>query len=45
MALKGGKPVEPAYGEDVAKMIQAALDQPPGVMQLLTAVLKENKAK
>jgi tripartite-type tricarboxylate transporter receptor subunit TctC len=46
MALKGGKPVEPAYGEDVAKMIQAALDQPPGVMQLLTSVLKEaQKAK
>jgi tripartite-type tricarboxylate transporter receptor subunit TctC len=46
MALKGGKPVEPAYGEDVAKMIQAALDQPPGVMQLLTSVLKETqKAK
>jgi tripartite-type tricarboxylate transporter receptor subunit TctC len=46
MALKGGKPVEPAYGEDVAKMIQAALDQPPGVMQLLSTVLKEaQKAK
>jgi tripartite-type tricarboxylate transporter receptor subunit TctC len=43
MALKGGKPVEPAYGEDVAKMIQAALDQPPGVMQLLVSVLKEAK--
>ena len=46
MALKGGKPVEPAYGEDVARMIRAALDQPPAVMQLLTSVLKESqKAK
>lgn len=43
MALKGGKPVDPAYGEDVAKMIRAALDQPPGVLALLTSVLKEPK--
>jgi tripartite-type tricarboxylate transporter receptor subunit TctC len=45
MALKGGKPVEPAYGEEVARMIQVALDQPPGVMQLLTSVLKEAEKK
>jgi tripartite-type tricarboxylate transporter receptor subunit TctC len=43
MALKSGKPVDPAYGEEVAAMIRAALDQPPAVMALLTSVLKETK--
>jgi len=43
MALKGGKPVEPAYGEDVAKMVRAALDQPPAVVTLLNSVLKETQ--
>lgn len=43
MALKGGKPVEPAYGEDLANMIQTALNQPPAVVQLLTSVLKDPK--
>lgn len=42
-ALKGGKPVEAAYGEDVAKMVRAALDQPPSVVALLSAVLKESQ--
>jgi tripartite-type tricarboxylate transporter receptor subunit TctC len=45
MALKGGKPVDPAYGEDVAKMISAALKQPPAVVELLTSVLKESQKK
>jgi tripartite-type tricarboxylate transporter receptor subunit TctC len=45
MALKGGKPVDPAYGEEVAQMIQAALDQPPAVVKLLNSVLKESKNK
>jgi tripartite-type tricarboxylate transporter receptor subunit TctC len=45
MALKGGKPIDAAYGEDVAKMIQVALEQPPAVVQLLTTVLKENQKK
>jgi tripartite-type tricarboxylate transporter receptor subunit TctC len=43
IALKGGKPVEPAYGDDVAKMISGALDQPPSVVKLLTTLLKEPK--
>ncbi len=43
MAIKGGKPVEPAYGEDLAKMIQTALNQPPAVIDLLNSVLKEPK--
>ena len=45
MAEKGGRPVDPAYGEDVAKMIRAALDQPPAVISLLTSVLKEPQPK
>jgi len=39
-ALKGGRPVEPAYGEDVAKMVQAALQQPPKTIALLKAALE-----
>jgi tripartite-type tricarboxylate transporter receptor subunit TctC len=45
MALKSGKPVDPAYGEEVAAMIRAALDQPPAVLALLNSVLKESKKK
>ncbi len=39
-ALKGGRPVEPAYGDDVAKMVQAALNQPPKTIALLKAALE-----
>ena len=46
MALKGGRPIEAAYGDEVGKMIQAALEQPPAVIDLLNTVLKESqKAK
>lgn len=39
-AAKGGRPVEAAYGNDVAKMIQAALQQPPKTIALLKAALE-----
>ncbi len=39
-AEKGGRPVEPAYGEDVAKMVNAALQQPPKTIALLKAALE-----
>ena len=38
-AEKGGRPVEPAYGEDVAKMVKAALIQPPKTISLLKETL------
>ncbi len=34
-ALKGGRPVEPGFGEDVARKIQTALAQPPKTILLL----------
>jgi tripartite-type tricarboxylate transporter receptor subunit TctC len=34
-ALKGGRPLDPAVGEDVAKKIRAALAQPPKTVELL----------
>lgn len=34
-AKKGGRPLEPAFGEEVAKKIQAALTQPPKTIALL----------
>lgn len=39
-AEKGGRPVEPAYGDDVAKMVQEALNQPPKTIALLKAALE-----
>jgi len=39
-AAKSGRPVEPAYGNDVAKMVQAALQQPPKTIALLKAALE-----
>ena len=39
-AEKGGRPVEPAYGDDVAKMVQEALNQPPKTVALLKAALE-----
>jgi hypothetical protein len=38
-AEKGGRPVEPAFGEDVAKMVKEALNQPPKTIALLKAAL------
>lgn len=39
-AEKGGRPVEPAYGEDVAKMVQAALNQTPQTVAMLKDALE-----
>jgi hypothetical protein len=39
-ADKLGIPVEPAYGEDVAKLVRAALDQTPETVALITKILK-----
>ncbi len=39
-AAKSGRPVEAAYGSDVAKMVQAALQQPPKTIALLKAALE-----
>lgn len=38
-AEKGGRPVKPAYGEDVTKMVKAALIQPPKTIALLKQTL------
>jgi tripartite-type tricarboxylate transporter receptor subunit TctC len=38
-AEKGGRPVEPAYGEAVAKMIHSALSQSPQTVSLLKEAL------
>jgi len=40
-AIKAGRPIEPAYGDDLAAMIEAALDQPPATVALLKAALSE----
>jgi tripartite-type tricarboxylate transporter receptor subunit TctC len=38
-AEKGGRPVTPAYGEDVAAMVRTALDQSPKTVALLREAL------
>jgi tripartite-type tricarboxylate transporter receptor subunit TctC len=38
-AEKGGRPVEPAFGEEVAKMVKAALNQTPATIALLKDAL------
>ena len=40
-AKKLGRPIEPLYGEDVAKRIEAALNQSPETMALVKSVLSE----
>ena len=40
-ALKAGRPIEPAYGEDVLAMVKEALAQPPSSVALLKAALSE----
>ena len=40
-AEKGGRPVEPAFGEDVAKMVRAALQQSPQTIAILRDALNE----
>ena len=42
-AEKLERPVEPAYGEDVAKAIAVALNQSDETKQLLTEALKSDK--
>lgn len=43
MAEKSGRPVDPATGEEVEKMVKAALDQPPRIVALLKEAM-ETKA-
>jgi tripartite-type tricarboxylate transporter receptor subunit TctC len=38
-AEKAGRPVEPLYGEDVAKAVRAALDQPPETVAMVSGIL------
>ena len=40
-AAKGGRPIEPLYGDDVGKMVQAALTQSPKTVALLKEALTE----
>jgi len=42
-AAKGGRPVEPLYGEDVAKMVKAALVQSPKTVATLKKALSEGE--
>jgi len=43
-ALKGGRPVEPLVGEDVAKKIKAAINQPPKTVEMLKAAMAKPPA-
>jgi tripartite-type tricarboxylate transporter receptor subunit TctC len=38
-AAKADRPIEPAYGEDVANMVKAALDQSPETIALVSSIL------
>jgi tripartite-type tricarboxylate transporter receptor subunit TctC len=38
-AAKAGRPIEPAYGEEVRKKVRAALNQPPEVVALVRQIL------
>lgn len=42
-ADKLGIPIEPTYGEDVAKLVRAALDQTPETVALITNILNTKK--
>ena len=42
-AAKGGRPVEPLYGEDVAKLVKAALVQSPKTVATLKKALSEGE--
>ncbi|MFM1814655.1 MAG: hypothetical protein RLZ98_1350 [Pseudomonadota bacterium] len=39
----GDRPYDPAYGDDVGKLVKEALDQSPEAISLLTTVLEEGK--
>ena len=38
-AARADRPIDPLYGDDVAKLVSAALDQPPEVVALVTEIL------
>ena len=40
-AVKAGRPLDPAYGDDVLKMIKDALNQPPEVIKMLKQALEQ----
>jgi tripartite-type tricarboxylate transporter receptor subunit TctC len=40
-AEKLERSVEPAYGEDVANMVKAALNQPPDIVEMLKKTLEQ----
>jgi tripartite-type tricarboxylate transporter receptor subunit TctC len=42
-AAKLSLPLDPAYGEDVAKLVKAALDQSPETVKLVTKILSTKK--
>jgi hypothetical protein len=42
-AAKLERPLEPAFGEDVAKLVKAALTQSPGTIALLKDALEVSK--
>ena len=44
-AIKLEKPVEPLYGEDVARAVSEALNQSPEVVRLLTEGFKAGKGR
>jgi len=38
-AARRRRPIEPAYGDDVAQLVASALDQPPEIINIITRVL------
>lgn len=42
---KAERPVEPLYGEDLAKLMREALDQPPSVIAMLSEILDAGEKK
>jgi hypothetical protein len=40
-AIKAGRPLDPAYGDDVLKMIKDALNQPPETVKMLKQALEQ----
>jgi hypothetical protein len=40
-AQKTGRPIDPAYGDDVLAMVKDALDQPPETVALLRQALSK----
>jgi hypothetical protein len=43
-AAKGGRPIEPAYGTEVERMVRAALSQSPKAVAILKDALSEPSA-